>query len=52
MQIVYVLTQVLVGHPLLAPSLLQERGPTPLLAFTGTDGVTTTPFLTHSHPFN
>ena len=25
---------------------------TPLLAFTGTDGVTTTPFLTHSHPFN
>jgi len=22
------------------------------LAFTGTDGVTPTPFLTHSHPFN
>ena len=23
-----------------------------LLAFTGTEGVTTTPFVTHSHPFN
>jgi len=28
------------------------RALTPLLAFTGTDGVTPTPFLTHSHPFN
>jgi len=43
----------LVCHPLSSTfPAAGTRALTPLLAFTGTDGVTTTPFVTHSHPFN
>ena len=54
MQIVLVLTQkcwfVIPFYSTLPAA--GTRALTPLLAFTGTDSVTTTPFVTHSHPFN
>jgi len=54
MQIVLVLTQkswLVIPFYSTFPAA-GTRALTPLLAFRGTDGVTPTPFLTHSHPFN
>ena len=53
MQIVLVLTQKFGwSSPSSTFPAAGRRALTPLLAFTDTNGVTTTPFVTHSHPFN